>query len=132
MNLVVLILEAKAHMDTEHVKNFIERNLKRMSGVASLAADLNVQVETLRKKFRKDEGIAISKYITLLKVEHAKKLLNETEKFCFEVCYEVGFPREDGGSRTFKRITGMTMREYREGGKEKCLNAGSGMRTLKK
>ena len=119
-------------MDTEHVKSFIERNLKRVSGVEPLAADLNIPVETLRKKFREAEGIPISKYITLTKVEHAKKLLKETEKYCFEICFEVGFPREDGGSRTFKRVTGMTMGEYREAKKETELITGSRSRTGRK
>lgn len=109
-------------MDTEHVKKYIKRNVKRVYGVAPLAADLEIPAETLRKQFRRREGIPISRFIRLVKVEIAKKLLAETDKYCFEICYEVGFQREDGGSRTFKQVTGMTMGEYREAnrGKQPC------------
>ena len=101
-------------MDTEDVKRYIERNVRRVCGVGPLAAELKVPPERLRKEFRRTAGIPISKFITQTKVEQAKKLLKETGKYCFEICFEVGFPREDGGSRTFKRVTGMTMEEYRE------------------
>lgn len=111
-------------MDTEAVKRYIERNVKRVRGVGPLAADLHTSPEKLRKEFRRTEGIPISMFITNTKVEQAKKLLEETGKYCFEICFEVGFPREDGGARTFKRVTGMTMQEYRsavrsKGGKKR-------------
>ncbi len=100
-------------MDTEVVKRYIERNLKRVRGIRPLAADLRTSSEKLRKEFRRAEGIPLSEFITNIKIEQAKKLLKETGKYCFEICFEVGFPREDGGARTFKRVTGMTMQEYR-------------------
>ncbi len=112
-------------MDTEHVKKYIERNVRRVCGVAPLAADLDISAETLRKQFRRREGIPISRFIRLAKVEIAKKLLAETDKYCFEICFEVGFSREDGGSRTFKRVTGMTMGEYREANRRKPLCCGA-------
>lgn len=97
----------------EHVKLYIERNARSVTTVVPLAAKLEIPVETLRKQFRRREGIPISRFITLMKVEKAKELLAETDKFCFEICFEAGFTREDGGARTFKRVTGMTMLEYR-------------------
>lgn len=101
-------------MDTRHVKDYIRRNVKRVGGVAPLAADLNVSSQALRKEFRRKEGIPISWFITLTRVEHAKKLLAKTDMRCFEICYDVGFTREDGGARTFRRVTGMTMLQFRE------------------
>ncbi len=106
-------------MDTEDVKRYIVRNVKSVSGLRPLAAELHVSPEKLRKDFRKAEGIPISKFITLTKVERAKDLLKGTDKYCFEICFEAGFSREDGGSRIFKRVTGMTMGEYRESGRRK-------------
>lgn len=100
-------------MDTNQVKEYIERNAGKLCGVVPLANDLRIPAETLRKQFRRREGIPISRFIRRIKVENAKRLLAETDKYCFEICFEVGFSREDGGSRTFKRVTGMTMQEYR-------------------
>lgn len=113
-------------MNTELVRRYIEKNAGRITGVQPLAAELDMPVDALRKQFRRTEGIPISKFITLRKVEHAKRLLAETDKYCFEICFESGFLRGDDGSRTFKRVTGMTMEEYRESEKEKERGCGIG------
>ncbi len=101
-------------MDTEEVKEYIELNVRKVWGVAPLAADLQVPFDRLRKEFRRKEGLPISRFILKTKVENAKKLLTDTDKYCFEICFDVGFPRVDVGTRIFKRVTGMTMLEYRE------------------
>lgn len=43
----------------------------------------------------------------------AKELLRETDLRHYKICYLVGFPSEVTGARTFKRITGQTMMDYR-------------------
>lgn len=101
-------------MDTEDIKRFIERHVDRLDGIETLAKELDLPPEKLRKTFRRAEGIPISQFIVMTRVENAKSLLRNTGKYCYEICFEVGFPRQDGGARTFKRITGMTMEEYRK------------------
>lgn len=108
------IREACVDMDTEQVKEYIGLNARKVWGVAPLAADLQIPFDKLRKEFRRKEGLPLSRFILMTKVENAKKLLAETDKYCFEICFDVGFPREDVGARIFKRMTGMTMLEYRE------------------
>jgi len=43
----------------------------------------------------------------------AKELLRETDLRHYKICYLVGFPSEVTGARTFKRITGQTMTDFR-------------------
>ena len=100
--------------DTEHAKRHIKHNITLVHAIEDVAVALDVSSEVLRKEFRRREGISLSKFIKQTKVEHAKKLLEETENCCKSICFDAGFSREDSGARTFKQATGMTMLEYRK------------------
>jgi two-component system response regulator YesN len=98
----------------EKTKSYIKLNVKEVHAVEDVAIALNVSGETLRKEFRKREGISIGKFIKRSQVEIVKNLLANSGQCCKEILYEVGFPSEDSGARSFKRMTGMTMMEWRE------------------
>ena len=101
-------------IDVSHMKKCIAENLKDIHRVVDVARMLNVSPETLRKEFLRRERIALSQYVTSMRVKCAKELLLNSHLRCFEICYEVGFFREDSGGKTFKRFTGMTMEQYRK------------------
>lgn len=100
-------------MESNKVKSFIEKNLENIQGPKDVAKELNVSHHTLRRKFRNTEGTTLGKYIVKRKVERMKKLLLQTDKYCYQVCDEVGF-NDIRGAVIFKRVTGMTMGKYRE------------------
>ncbi len=95
------------------IKELIKKNLHDMKSVSHVAKNANVGYETLKKTFRRSEGVALSEYLTRLRVAKMKALLAEDRLRCFEICYEVGFDREDTGAKVFKKHTGMTMEEFR-------------------
>jgi transcriptional regulator GlxA family with amidase domain len=43
-----------------------------------------------------------------------KQLLDSTDMKCLAICLEAGIGREDTGSKLFKAMVGMTMKEYRD------------------
>ncbi len=100
--------------DTHVVKRLIRENLKAIHTVEDVARRINISPETLRKEFWRLERITLGDFITNSKVEEAKRLLIETDLLCKEICYEVGFRREDSGETSFKKRTGMSMQEFRE------------------
>jgi AraC-like DNA-binding protein len=95
------------------VKTFVNEHIGTVHSIEEIARSLHVSAETLRKQFRREERIPLSKFVTMTRVKRAKKLLCRTDLKCFEVCYSVGFRREDSGATTFKRMVGMTMEAYR-------------------
>ncbi len=99
---------------TKWVKLHILKNIGKIRGIKGLAEELGVASETLRKQFRRNEATPISSFINQAKVKRARILLEDTSLTCLEICVDVGFLREDSGARTFKRLTGMTMKGYRE------------------
>lgn len=74
---------------------------------------MNISAETLRKEFLRSERKNLGRFIKETRVYKAKQLLQSTSLRCFEICFETGFKREDTGARVFKRVTGITMEEFR-------------------
>ncbi len=100
-------------MNTEKIKYYIDNHLDHIRKIQDVADHFDMSGETLRRTFRRAEGVGLSRFITQVRVEKAKALLRETDLLCFEVCFAVGFQREDTGAKVFKRVAGCTMEAWR-------------------
>lgn len=98
--------------NTTDVKMFVDQHIKEVKTIHSVAERLQVHYDTLRKSFLRNERIALSDYIVRQKVQAMKEHLVLGDDPCFFICYEYGY-REDSGAKIFKKLTGMTMLEYR-------------------
>lgn len=65
-------------------------------------------------RFKEYTGKNYKQYLTELKIEYAKKLLRETNMSIIQVGDSAGFGSESNFMRTFKRVCGITAREWRE------------------
>jgi YesN/AraC family two-component response regulator len=92
---------------------YVDQHIKEMKSIHTVADRLKIHYDTLRKSFLKNEQIALAEYITMKKVQAMKELLVTGDDPCFYICYEYGY-REDSGAKVFKKLTGMTMLEYRK------------------
>ena len=95
------------------VKNYIENHLSEIRNVKDLAKNVGANYETLRKDFRRRNPISLSSYLTNERIDKMKVMLLDKHIRCFEICYKVGFEREDTGAKVFKKNTGMTMEQFR-------------------
>ena len=77
-----------------------------------VAEELNISVFYLSKLFRKHMGINFTEYLTQLRIDHAKHLLQEGNKSIKEVAYAVGFNSQSYFSKIFKKYTGTAPSEY--------------------
>jgi AraC-like DNA-binding protein len=97
----------------DDIKFMVDLHLTEAKTITGVAKMLKMPSETLRKKFLREEGIHLHEYIYQRKVKLMKELLLNSDEHCFGVCYSVGL-REDSGAKVFKKITGLTMREFRD------------------
>lgn len=79
-----------------------------------LAEKLHRDYWTLSKTFSKVEGITLEQYFILLRVEKAKELIEYDEMNFSEIAYELGYSNINHLSGQFKRVTGMSMSEYKK------------------
>jgi AraC-like DNA-binding protein len=61
----------------------------------------------------KKTALTYSDLITELRYEHAARLLRESDATALEIALEVGYEDPSHFSRAFKRIAGVSPREYR-------------------
>ncbi len=64
--------------------------------------------------FKGKTGSTFIEYLTRLRMERAKQILSMTDRRTYEVAEDVGFSDPHYFSVAFKRVTGMTPKEYRE------------------
>lgn len=112
-------------IDTSVVKEVVKQNIKKVRSISCVSEKLNVSYETLRKSFLKKERIPLANYITMKKVQAMKQHLITADDPCFFVCYEYGY-REDSGAKIFKKLTGMTMLEFKTKYKNNALGFNEG------
>ena len=79
-----------------------------------LAEKLHRDYWTLSKTFSKVEGITLEHYFIMLRVEKAKELIEYDEMNFSEIAYELGYGNINHLSGQFKRVTGMSMSEYKK------------------
>jgi AraC-like DNA-binding protein len=57
--------------------------------------------------------MTLVEYIHSIRINTAKKLLQQSKMYVDDICYECGFNSVSFFNRKFKRYTGMTPMEYR-------------------
>jgi YSIRK-targeted surface antigen transcriptional regulator len=94
----------------QYISNHVNQNIS----VEEIATNLNVDRTTLSKKFKRELGFNISNFIMHRKLEEAKSLLYYTDKTVSEISEYLCFSSQAYFQNVFKKIYGMTPREYRK------------------
>lgn len=76
---------------------------------------LHISTTYFSALFKKEMDVNFSTYLTQIRIEKAKALLQTTNKKAAEVGYAVGYPEGHYFSYVFKKITGCSPTEYRNG-----------------
>ena len=74
----------------------------------------NISSYYFSKLFKQETGENYVEYLNKVRIENAKRLLNESDSSIKEVCYSVGFSDPNYFSRAFKKYEGVTPSEYKE------------------
>ena len=93
--------------------NYIDANYDKPIGLADIAKASYMSVSRLAHIFKEQMGITLIDYLTSVRIERAKQLLLATTQNCTEICFQVGYNNQSYFTRTFKRLVGMTPRQFR-------------------
>jgi YesN/AraC family two-component response regulator len=97
-----------------HVKEFIDQNYSEDLWLTGLSRKFNIESTYLSKTFKNIIGENLMLYISKTRVEKAKVLLHRKELNITDIALLVGYDDYSYFSRVFKKITGLSPREYRE------------------
>ena len=83
----------------------------RMSEAAAL---VGMSEPTFSKYFKRATGQNFSDLVRKLRLAHARRLLERSDKSISDICYEVGFTNLSNFNRHFRNDAGETPRDYRQ------------------
>lgn len=94
-------------------QKYLESSTNERVDVGTLAGMLGISERQLCRRFRKVTGETPVSYLQKIRVEKAKRLLEQGDKRNKEIIWQVGYEDISSFGKLFKRTTGMTMNEYR-------------------
>jgi YesN/AraC family two-component response regulator len=93
--------------------NYIHKNYRKQITLEEVADIVALSPTHFSKLFKGDMGIGFSAYINQLRLQKAKKLLEESELSLAEITQNVGYSNQQYFSRVFKEYNHMTPGQYR-------------------
>ncbi len=96
------------------VKKYIQENYHKEIGLNDAAEVVFLNPKYLSDLFRKETGQTFSNYLTKVKMEKAKKLLQKNDLKIYEVGESVGYRNSKNFAKVFKKYSGVTPQEYRK------------------
>jgi AraC-like DNA-binding protein/mannose-6-phosphate isomerase-like protein (cupin superfamily) len=95
---------------------FIDSHLQNENLAADISRKFGMTEKTLYRYLKNITGQTLKSLINAARVEKSKQLLRETDKHAAVISDECGFFNEATFYRVFKKETGRTPKEYRQGG----------------
>lgn len=106
--------EELPHPVVGKVKDYIFRNLQSDIKVSDMAEQFAVNADYLSFLFHKSTGKTISRYVLEEKVKAAQSMLVYTDNSLQEIAFALNFSSQSHFSTVFRKIAGVTPREYRD------------------
>ncbi|WP_341878147.1 response regulator transcription factor [Defluviitalea saccharophila] len=105
--------ENSAYM-IQKVKDYIDEHFQEKITLEDMADYVGLSKYYLSYLFKKEEGTNFVSYINKKRIEKAKEYLRDTNNTVSQIYDLVGFSDQQYFSKTFKKIVGMTVTEYRK------------------
>ena len=110
--------ERRTESDLSPIGNYIQEHYRELRGLDAIAYRFGISKSYLCRVFKKQTGITVIEYMNRLRVQHAVKLLQETELSVNEIAAASGFESVIYFNRVFKRVRGVTPKEERKKSRE--------------
>ena len=99
----------------ETAKEYIQNNYSKDISLDDVSRTVNISPYYFSKIFKEETGEGFVEYLTGIRIEKAKELLNTTEYSIKEICSMVGYADPNYFSRSFKKNVGVTPTEHKDG-----------------
>lgn len=105
---------------TAKCKEKVRSHLYEKITVKELAAELHVTPAYLSRVFHEEQGVTLSDYITREKIARACEMLRYTDCSYEAIAYELGFSSQSYFGAVFKKLEGVTPKDFRRRNQLEC------------
>lgn len=103
----------KEKNNMQQIEEYLHQHYQEDINLQDIAERFYLSREYISRKFKQDYHATITDYLTKIRMEKAKKLLENPYLKIYEVAYGVGYQNEKYFSKVFKKNIGLTPNEYR-------------------
>lgn len=107
-------LDGRAAAVVDIILEYVFSNHAGSVKLSEAAAMVGMQEASFSKYFRRATGQNFSDLVRKLRIAHARRLLETSDKPISDICYEVGFTNLSNFNRHFLNDMGETPRHYRQ------------------
>lgn len=94
--------------------NYIRRNYRNPNlSLNDIADHVHLSVGYLSGEFKKEVGVTLKNYITDIRIDEAKRMMEKGNYKIYEICSEVGYHSSQYFSQAFYKKVGMFPTEYK-------------------
>lgn len=93
---------------------YIEEHYREDISLQDIASSVHMSESGFSRLFKKQTGVSYVEYVTQLRLEEAKKLLQQPDQKVYEVSLAVGYQDSKYFSQIFRKYTGETPTEFRK------------------
>ena len=110
----VLLTSDQSQINLQIIDGFLEKNIDSQITLEEMAEISGLSKFHFAKKFQKQTGLSPVRYFLELKIKHACELIDRTQLTIKEVSSRLGYDDPYYFSRLFKKIMGISPKQYRE------------------
>lgn len=101
-----------SHSLVRQVTRYLNHHYHRNISLTEVADFFHVNSSYLSRTFSKEVGMGFSTYLTELRINKARNIMEESNLKIYEIAEQVGMPNPESFSRSFKKVTGISPRKY--------------------
>ena len=116
--------DGKARGLAERARLTIDEGYARRLSLHSIAQDLAVSKEHLSRIFKKKFAKTVTEYIHEVRIAAARRLMMTGDYSLKQVCYETGYQSYNDFYRNFRKVTGVSPKDFGHAGPGEGLEAG--------
>lgn len=106
--------ESEAIRPIRIAKEYVHQHFKEQITLEDVCSAIGFSASYFSTIFKRESGEGFSKYLTRVRIERAKALLQDTNLSVVEICQEVGYSDLKHFTSTFKKMTSLNPGQYRK------------------
>ena len=115
MQAVYSIQQQQSASYVKQAKNYIENNYANFDvSLQTVASALGISGNYLSTLFGKEEGVSFNQYLQHVRMNKSTTLLNTSSNTIQEIAFQCGFEDANYFSKCFKKVMGITPKQYRQ------------------